>query len=379
MIFKRFLFSKIFSIVAVSAVLSLNATAQHAETPIANSQHDTLKTTEHSAEHATASAHHAEVEEAFDPAKMIMEHIADEHGWHLWGHTTLALPVILKTDKGFECFSSAKFDHGHAIVNGNYDYKLVENHIKVVNADGVENEELSSKVLDFSITKNVFSLLISVVIILSLFLTVAAAYRKRGIAAPKGLASFIEPIIIYIRDTVVKPNLGKHTNRFLPYLLTVFFFIWINNLLGLVPFFPGGANLTGNIAVTLVLAVFTFVIVTINGKKTYWAHVFKPHVPWWLYPLMVPIEIVGLLTKPVALTLRLFANITAGHILILSLVSLIFIFKNAFVGTVAVPFVVFISMIELLVAFLQAFIFTMLTSLFLGMALAEPHHEEAHH
>jgi F-type H+-transporting ATPase subunit a len=164
----------------------------------------------------------------------------------------------------------------------------------------------------------------------------------------------------------------------MPFLLTIFFFILINNALGLIPFFPGGANVSGNIAFTMVLALISFVIININGKKTYWKHVFTPHVPGWMYPLMVPVEIIGLFTKPFALMIRLFANITGGHILILSLVSLIFIFKTSLIATVAVPFVVFISVIELLVAFLQAFIFTMLVSLFIGMAVEEPHGEEHH-
>jgi F-type H+-transporting ATPase subunit a len=166
--------------------------------------------------------------------------------------------------------------------------------------------------------------------------------------------------------------------KFMPYLLTVFFFIWMNNVLGLVPFFPGGANVTGNIAVTLVLALCTFVITTLNGTKTYWSHVFTPHVPLWLYPLMIPVEIIGLFTKPFALMIRLFANITAGHILVLSLVCLIFIFKSMSVATVSVPFVVFISVIEMLVAFIQAFIFTILSALYIGMALEKPS-EDAHH
>jgi F-type H+-transporting ATPase subunit a len=153
--------------------------------------------------------------------------------------------------------------------------------------------------------------------------------------------------------------------------LTIFFFVWLNNLLGLVPFFPGGANVTGNIAVTMMLALCTFVLTTVNGNKNYWGHVFTPHVPWWLYPLMIPVELVGLIVKPVALMIRLFANITAGHILILSLISLIFILKSVFVAGIAIPFVLFISVIELLVGFIQAFIFTILSALFIGMAVEE--------
>jgi F-type H+-transporting ATPase subunit a len=188
----------------------------------------------------------------------------------------------------------------------------------------------------------------------------------------------IEPIILFVRDDVAKPNLGKKYAKFMPFLLTIFFFIWINNMMGLIPFFPGGANVSGNIAFTMVLALVTFIVITVNGGKVYWSHIFAPHVPWWLYPLLVPVEIFGMFTKPIALMIRLFANITAGHILVLSLISLIFIFKSAAIATVAVPFTVFISVIELLVAFLQAYIFTMLAALFIGMAVEEPHAADHH-
>ncbi len=322
---------------------------------------------------------HGEKEEKFNTSKVIMEHIADGHDWHLWGHTSIHLPVILYTDKGIECFSSGKFNHGHDAYAGNhYTYALVENKVKVVTPDGQVNEEASSHLIDLSITKNVASMMISMLFLFLIFFSVASAYKKRGIAAPKGLQSWLEPIIIFVRDEIARPNLGDKYAKFMPYLLTVFFFIWMNNVLGLVPFFPGGANVTGNIAVTLVLALCTFVITTINGTKTYWSHVFTPHVPLWLYPLMIPVEIIGLFTKPFALMIRLFANITAGHILVLSLVCLIFIFKSMSVATVSVPFVVFISVIEMLVAFIQAFIFTILSALYIGMALEKPS-EEAHH
>lgn len=333
------------------------------------------------AEHVAAEVVgvHGEKEEKFNTSKVIMDHIADGHDWHLWGHTSIHLPVILYTDKGIECFSSGKFNHGHdAYAGKNYTYAIVENKVKIVTPDGQVNDEASSHLLDFSITKNVASMMVSMVFLFLIFFSVASAYKKRGIAAPKGLQSWLEPIIIFVRDEIARPNLGDKYAKFMPYLLTVFFFIWMNNVLGLVPFFPGGANVTGNIAVTLVLALCTFVITTINGTKTYWSHVFTPHVPLWLYPLMIPVEIIGLFTKPFALMIRLFANITAGHILVLSLVCLIFIFKSMSVATVSVPFVVFISVIEMLVAFIQAFIFTILSALYIGMALEKPS-EEAHH
>lgn len=326
-----------------------------------------------------ALGHHETKEEKFNTSEVIMEHIADGHDWHLWGHTSIHLPVILYTDKGIEMFSSGKFNHGHdAYIGKHYTYKLEHDKVKVLTADGQIDEAASSNVLDFSITKNVASMMVSMLFLCLIFFSVASAYKKRGIGAPKGLQSWLEPIIIFVRDEIARPNLGEKYAKFMPYLLTVFFFIWMNNVLGLVPFFPGGANVTGNIAVTLVLALATFIITTLNGTKTYWSHVFTPHVPLWLYPLMIPVEIIGLFTKPFALMIRLFANITAGHILVLSLVCLIFIFKSMAVATVSVPFVVFISVIEMLVAFIQAFIFTILSALYIGMALEKPS-EDAHH
>ncbi len=324
-------------------------------------------------------------EEEFQTSEVIMSHIADAHDWHLWGHTSIHLPVILYTNKGFEVFSSGKFDHGHATHQGaHYNYRIVKNpgghreHIKAVDASGNIDETATDSIIDLSITKNIASLLLSVAFLLILFIGIANGYKKRGIGAPKGLASWLEPVIMFVRDDIAKPNLGENYQKFMPYLLTVFFFIWINNVLGLVPFFPGGANVTGNIAVTMVLAVVTFVITTLNGTKTYWSHVFTPHVPKWLYPLLIPVEIIGLFTKPFALMIRLFANITAGHILVLSLICLIFIFKSVLVAGVSVPFVVFISVIELLVGFIQAFIFTILSAVYISMALEKPHAEEHH-
>jgi len=251
----------------------------------------------------------------------------------------------------------------------------------VKSADGTyiahnnKGEIMNMKPLDISITKNVVSLLISVTILLVVFIGIANTYKKREGKAPKGLQSILEPIIIFVRDDIAKPQLGHKYRGFMPYLLTVFFFVWLNNLMGLIPFFPGGANLTGNIAVTMMLALCTFILTTVNGNKNYWGHVFTPHVPWWLYPLMIPVEIIGLFTKPIALMIRLFANITAGHILILSLISLIFILKSVLVAGIAVPFVLFISVIELVVGFIQAFIFTILSALFIGMAIEEKHAE----
>lgn len=328
---------------------------------------------EHAEHQAAEHAEKAGEEEAFNPSEVILEHIADSHFFHIGGHLSVPLPVILYTDKGIETFSSAKFEHGHAAHQGKYyTYSLVKDKVKVVDAEGNINE--TAKVYDFSITKNVASMWLSIVLLLIIFFSVAGAYKKREGKAPKGLQSFLEPIIVFVRDDIARPNIGHKYQRFMPLLLTVFFFIWINNLIGLIPFFPGGSNLTGNIAVTFVLAAITLVVVNINGNKYYWKHIFLPDVPFWLYPIMWPVELVGVISKPFALMIRLFANITAGHIIVLSLISLIFVFKSAAVSLVSVPFVVFMDVLELLVAALQAFIFTLLTALFIGTAVEEHHH-----
>lgn len=339
---------------------------------------------------AEASAAHAEEEEKEeDISKVILHHIADSHEWHFFGDVYIPLPVILWTDNGLVSFISNKYghnDHGTELIDAGK-VKLVNYHGKYYypaeerSADGTliqhdaKGDILNGKPLDISITKNVVSLFISVIILLLIFISVANVYKAREGKAPRGLQSLVEPIILFIRDDVAKPQLGHRYKAFMPYLLTLFFFVWLNNLLGLVPFFPGGANLTGNIAVTMMLAVCTFILTTVNGNRNYWGHIFTPHVPWWLYPLMIPVEIIGIFVKPLSLMIRLFANITAGHILVLSLISLIFIIKSVFVAGAAVPFVVFIWVIELVVGFIQAFIFTVLSALYIGMAVEEAHAE----
>lgn len=312
--------------------------------------------------------------EKFEPTKVIMEHIADSHMWHFWGHVSMPLPVIVYTPAGFDVFSSGHFHHGeHDYTSAKNTYRLVEDRIKIVGADGLVDEAASAKLVDISITKNVAAMFIAIAVILIIFISVAGAYKKRTGKAPKGLQSFVEPIIIFVRDDIAKPNIGHKYAKFMPYLLTVFFFIWINNLLGLIPIFPGGANVTGNIALTFVLSLFTMIVVNINGNKYYWKHIFLPDVPWWLYPIMIPVELIGIISKPFALMIRLFANITAGHIIVLSLICLIFIFETLAIAPVSVAFVLFMDVLELLVAFLQAFIFTLLTALFIGMAVEEHH------
>lgn len=317
----------------------------------------------------------AKADKPFDPSETILEHIADSHYLHLGGKKFVPLPVILFTHKGAETFMSGKFgNEGEEKYQGKYyTYELQKGKVKAVGADGKVDE--SAKIYDFSITKNVLSLWMSVIVLLIIFLGVASSYKKREGKAPKGFQSLIEPVIMFVRDDIARPNIGYKYQRFMPLLLTVFFFIWINNLIGLVPFAPFGANLTGNIAVTFVLAVVTLVVVNFNGNKYYWKHIFIPgDVPVWLWPLWWVVELLGIVSRPFALMIRLFANITAGHIIVLSLISLIFVFKSAYVSIVSVPFVVFMDVLELLVALLQAFIFTLLTALFIGTAVEEHHH-----
>ncbi|MCK4407946.1 MAG: F0F1 ATP synthase subunit A, partial [Bacteroidales bacterium] len=253
-----------------------------------------------------------------------------------------------------------------------------------VHGDVIEEGANEDLPLDFSITKNVFSIFISIVIICWIFISIAKTYKKRKGKAPKGLQSLLEPIILFIRDDIAKLAIGeKKYEKFMPYLLTLFFFIFLNNLLGLVPFFPGGANVTGNIAVTGVLALFTLIITFFSGNKNYWTHIINtPGVPWWLkfpVPLMPIIELTGIITKPFVLMVRLFANITAGHIIVLGFVSLIFIFGNINiamgygVSIVSVLFAIFMGLLELLVALIQAYVFTLLSALYFGMATEENH------
>lgn len=319
-------------------------------------------------------------EKPFDPKDAVFEHIGDSHSWHMFGKASLPLPIILYTDKGLEVFSSSHFEHGHADYAGKYyTYRLVKDKVNIVEgADSLLASasvlKLNKRLVDFSVTRNVASMWMGMIVLLIVFLSVSAAYGKRTGKAPKGLQAVMEPLVLFVRDEVAIPNIGVKYLRFMPLLLTIFFFILINNLLGLVPFFPGGFNLTGNIAVTLVLSVVVLVVINFSGNKYYWKHIFTPDIPLPLYIIMIPVEVIGIISKPFALMIRLFANITAGHIIVLSLISLIFIFKTAWMSTVSVPFVVFMDMIELLVAFLQAFIFTMLTALFIGMAVEEHHH-----
>ena len=310
----------------------------------------------------------------YNPVPTIMHHIADAHEWHLWGEGdnsfSIPLPVILYTEYGLDIFMSSEFNHGHSkVVKDNRIYSI-DSHSHIV-------EEGGASIIDLSITKNVASMLISVFLLFFIMGRVSRMYKKPN-SAPTGLQSFIEPLVLFVRDDIIKDNIGSKHEKFSPLLLTFFFFILINNLMGLL---PGAANVTGNIAVTFVLSLITFLVTTIFGNKNYWGHIFKPPgVPLALMPIMVPIEIIGMFTKPFALMIRLFANISAGHIIILSLISLIFIAQSAMgtggawgVAPVSALFVLFIYCIEVLVAFLQAYIFTLLSSVFIGLAVQDGH------
>jgi len=360
---------------------------EHHETDDAH--HETIDS------HSEDSGHGESAEEEFNATEYILEHVSDSHEWHILTkkdghHVSVPLPVILYSKhSGFHMFMSSKIAHGHSFDG----FQMGHGSIEVVNKKGETVEKsLKGKIievdehgvmveaglpLDFSITKNVFMMMLSVIILLWVFLGLARAYKKMGISEPRGLAGFIEPVIIFIEEDVAIPNIGEEKYaRFMPYLLTVFFFILLNNLMGLIPFFPFGANVTGNIAVTMVLAVITFLITQFSSNKGHWQHVFNtPGVPKPLLVIMIPVEIIGLFTKPFALMVRLFANITAGHIIVLSLISMIFIFKSVFVAAPSLLMVIFMDFIELLVAFLQAYIFTLLSALFIGMAMPEHHHD----
>lgn len=336
-----------------------------------------------------------ETQKDLDISKIIMGHVKDSHDFHIIdykGHSiSIPLPVILCTKDGLVCFSSSKFHHDDYAQNivevkGN---KFVKYKEKIYYSSDSLNERgeyiktdktnkiLNDKPLDLSITKNVFSMFMSVIILFIIFFSLSFTYKKVGISkSHKGMASFIEPIIVFMVDEVIKVNIGgKKYLKYVPFLLTVFFFILINNIIGIIPFFPFGSNLTGNISFTLVLATLTLLFTIFSGNKNYWSHIFAtPGVPIILLPIMIPIEIIGIITKPFALMIRLFANITAGHIVILSLISLIFLLKTIFVSPASVIFVVFMNVLELLVAFIQAYIFTMLSAMFIGNAVEEGHH-----
>ncbi len=334
-------------------------------------------------------------DEPFNVSEFIMHHIQDAHEWHLWGKdstaTSIYLPVIL-WDNGLKVFNAKDLYKGKTVhVEGEepvhyqlgkgkaFGYALCHEEIYKLKKGELQFHEghpTNAHPMDFSITKNVLALFIGSFLLILLMISTANFYRKNGAVAPRGLAKFLEPIILMVQDDIAKANIhgGKH-KRYVGFLLTVFFFILINNLLGMIPVFPGGANLTGNITVTFFLALCTLLITVFSGNKNYWKHIFvTPGVPFALLPIMIPIEIIGIFTKPFALMIRLFANMTAGHIIVLALISIIFINKSEAWGLLSVPMALFISVLELLVAFLQAYLFATLSALFIGAAVEEDHH-----
>lgn len=324
---------------------------------------------------ASSEEGHGDHSEEFNAGETIIHHVMDAHEMHIFDGLTIPLPVIIYSDNGLDFFMSSAFHHGtqpyHSASTGNT-YVMEEGHLV---------EESGAKIYDLSITKNVIGIFLCLAIMFWLFVSTAKGYSRNKGEAPKGIQAVMEPLILFIRDEVAKPSIGKkHYERFMPFLLSIFFFILICNFLGLIPIL-GGMNVTGNIAVTMVLAIFTFAVTTFSAKKPYWSHIVAPPgVPWWLLPIMIPIEILGVFSKPLVLMLRLFANITAGHIIILSFTSLIFIFAQANgigagygVSVVSVLFSVFMNTLELLVAFLQAYVFTLLSALYFGQAVEEHH------
>ena len=384
---KQFLKNSLTALIVAVPLISFAYTAQDSVHGGEEAYH-TAKLEKHGEQHETA--HEA------SPAEKINDHIShhlqDAHEFVFFSdeatdeHFGFPLPVIL-IDNGLKVFSSAKFNHGESVAeaDGNY-YKLFHGKIYKTDAAGElkldEHHHPSNAMpLDFSITKNVVSLLLTSLLIFLLFSSLAKGFKKKGPnALPTGFNRVLEPLVIYVRDEIARPNIGEDKyKKFMPYLLTVFFLIWVLNLLGLTPL---GINVTGNIAVTVCLALFTFVITQFSANKEYWGHIFwMPGVPVPMKIVLAPIEILGMFTKPFSLLIRLFANITAGHTVVMGLIAIIFVGKaqlgvSGSIGT-SLLLTLFISVIELLVAFLQAFIFTMLSSLFIGMAVQE--HEHDHH
>ncbi|GHU60326.1 ATP synthase subunit a [Bacteroidia bacterium] len=322
-----------------------------------------------------------------DVQELVFGHINDDYSWHITNINdkpiAIPLPVIVhSSERGWFVFLSSRFHHGHEAYQGfQISHNEGGNKGKVVElVNGVE-----LRPLDISISKNVTSLLIGSALILWIFLSIARRYKKNPLRKPTGLQAILEPLILTLDIDISKACIGKNYARFSPYILTAFFFILINNALGVIPIFPGGANLTGNITITFVLAFTTFFITNVFGTKEYWKEVFWPEVPTWLkcpIPLMPLIEIIGLFTKPIALMIRLFANMLSGHIMALVLIALIFIFSTmskyvgASVSVISVALVVFMTLLEVLVCFIQAYVFATLSALFIGLSQVESHHKQ---
>ena len=365
--------------------------------PLLAQQH-TEDTTHQNAEHTDGG--HKEEKKKFNASEVIFGHVLNGHEFHFMDiggkPVSIPLPIILYSpERGLTSFMSSKFDHGHKDYKG---YRMLNEHsiaemkldpkkfaagdIVAVNEAGAMDATV--KFYDISLTRNVVQMLLALIIFVWIMLRIAKRY-KSGVgvtSAPKGSQSLLEPVITFVRDEVAKPNLGHKYEKYLPYLLTVFFFILINNIFGLI---PGSANVTGNIAFTAVLGLISFIVIMFSTNKHYWGHIFNPPgVPLGVKFILVPVEFLSVFIKPFALIIRLFANMVAGHIIIICLISLIFIFGELSpiagwgASPLSIAFTVFIYMIEVLVAFLQAFIFTMLTAVFIGQAFEGEHHDEAH-
>ena len=324
-----------------------------------------------------------------DVKEIVLGHMSDSYEWHIttWNghHISIPLPVIVKGEQGgWQVFSSARFHESEdGVYNGFYLNEEKNGKIYEITASGE-----SVRPWDFSITKDVVQIWIVVFIMLAVFISSARWYKKRTVesSAPRGFVGLVEMFVMSIHDDLILPAVGKkQVKRYAPYLLTVFFFIFITNLLGLLPIFPGGANITGNINITFFLALCTMLLVNVFGNKEYWMEILWPPVPTWLkcpVPMMPIIELFGIFTKPFALMVRLFANMMGGHAIILSLACVIFITcqLGAVIGgpltVVSVILMIFMNCLELLVAFIQAYVFTLLSAVFIGFA--HPEHEHAH-
>jgi F-type H+-transporting ATPase subunit a len=335
-----------------------------------------------------AEADGSDQESTLNPKEIIFEHLGDAYGWEVPfnHHKRIPLPVIVYGTDGLHIFSSARVSDGKTYTDGDSQFKIAgeDSEYKGKVVEIVNGQEI--KPIDISITKNVCALFITVLLVSGILLWLASFHKRNRYRAPRKGLGFIEVIVTFIYDSVIVSTLGKKANKFAPYLMTVFFFILFMNLLGLMVIFPGGANLTGNIAVTLVLAVLTFLVTNFSGNRHYWKDIFWPEVPLWLkcpLPIMPAIEIFGMFTKPAALTVRLFANMMGGHMIILVLTLLIFIFSavNPIAGgattIVSVGFSIFMLLIDCLVSFIQAYVFTMLSTIFISLAVTEENEHEA--
>lgn len=324
--------------------------------------------------------------EEFNAGNFVIEHVSDSYEWHIatFGkkHISIPLPIILYSKtQGFQLFMSSRFHHGTENYNGFFISREGRYQDKIVELDPNGNPQ---RPLDFSITKTVAGLIMGSILIVIIFLHVARKARKNSGKAPKGLQNALEPIIIFVRDEIAVPSLGeKKTGRFMPYLLTLFFFILLNNLFGLIPLLPFGANVTGNISVTLVLALFTFAVTNISGNRHYWKGIFNPDVPMLMklpIPIMPFVELLGVIIKPFVLMVRLFANMLAGHLITTVFISLIFIFASKMgniaglaISPISIIFSVFIFVLDILVSLIQAYVFTLLTALYIGAATSGQH------